>query len=463
MSSGIKKTQEQFLKEAYSIHENLYDFSSFIYINDSTKGEVICNRCGRHFMMSPNNILVKKQGCKVCNNKEAAKKRALTTEQFIEKARQIHGNKYDYSKVNYINNSTKIEIICPVHGSFWQEPRNHIGSNRQGCPKCGSSKGENQIRDLLDRYEIKYEIEKTFDDLIYKRNLRFDFYLSEYNLCIEYQGKQHYKLDESFLSKEEFKENQIRDNLKRKYCKNHNIDLLEIRYNEDIKDKIINYLNLPLLETIKLPEKERIYLPEEVKNKLKEWYVYNNSIRVSSYSKFQKEFPEIYNEYKNKYRKVGIARELAKDLGVIYYEKNDSAKCIVCEKDSLWNDDYNCMRATCSDKCGRELSYKNLKKSLSEKGVENSSQLNKTMRTKRINLLNKIKERISPDFTFIDNEELFYRQGSHWKEGTITHEYKYRVKCNKCGKEFKVFLGSRVYKNKLIYKPICNNCNYRNN
>ena len=359
---GNKKlTQEEFLEKVKGIYGDLYDFSLFKYEGHSKKGEVICNRCGWHFFMSANNLLCKNQGCKVCNNEEARKRQTLTTGQFIERAKRIHGNKYDYSKVNYVNNSTKVEIICPIHGSFWQEPRNHIGSNRQGCPKCRASKGESQIRDLLDRYSIKYETEKSFPDLVDKGKLRFDFYLPDYNLCIEYQGKQHYK-ETDLISKEDFIEGQLRDKLKREYCFSHNIDLLEIRYNENIKKRIIDRLNLPKLGLNKRPEKERIYLPEDVKDKLREWYVYDNSIRVPSYSKFQKEFPEIYKEYKTRYKKVGIARELAKDLGVIYYEPNDSAPCVICGKDSLWNNDYNCMRTTRSAECGRKLSYLNLKK-----------------------------------------------------------------------------------------------------
>ena len=61
---------------------------------------------------------------------------------FIEKAKIIHGNRYDYSKVEYVNNSTKVCIICPEHGEFWQTPNNH-NTSRQDCPKC-KGRGTNQ-------------------------------------------------------------------------------------------------------------------------------------------------------------------------------------------------------------------------------------------------------------------------------------------------------------------------------
>lgn len=63
----------------------------------------------------------------------------LTTEQFIEKARLVHGDKYDYSKVNYVNSTTKVCIICPKHGDFWQTPSGHINA-KQGCQKCYDDK-----------------------------------------------------------------------------------------------------------------------------------------------------------------------------------------------------------------------------------------------------------------------------------------------------------------------------------
>lgn len=458
---GRKLTQEEFLERLKEVHRDLYDFSLFEYKGFSKRGEVICNRCGRHFFLRAENLL-HGQGCKVCNNIEARKKYTKTTEQFIEKARQVHGNRYDYSKASYINTGTKVEIICPVHGSFWQTPGNHTGPNRQGCPKCKASKGESQIRDLLDRYGLDYEVEKTFDDLIYKKKLRFDFYLPDYNLCIEYQGKQHYREQEGFVEGQEFEDAIYRDKLKRGYCSSHNIDLLEIKYNENIKEKIIDYLNLPRLDSNKLPEKERIYLPQDVKDKLREWYVYDNSIRISSYDKFKNEFPEIYKEYKTRYKKVGIARELAKDLGVIYYEKNDSAPCIICGNDSLWNSDYNCMRTTCSAECGRKLSYINLKKTLNEEGIENSSQKESTSRTKNDKLYDKLKERISPEFSILTPKNKFHGNSYKDKNGVIRWKH-YKVRCNNCGYEFESFLGKRSFRNKIIDKPVCPNCteNYK--
>lgn len=84
----------------------------------------------------------------------------LTREEFIEKARAIHGDKYDYSKVEYVNNSTKVCIICPVHGEFWQTPSKHIFG--KGCPYCNESHLERDIAKLLNENNLEFERQKRF-------------------------------------------------------------------------------------------------------------------------------------------------------------------------------------------------------------------------------------------------------------------------------------------------------------
>ena len=94
----------------------------------------------------------------------------LTTEEFIEKARGVHGDKYDYSKVNYINSKTKIYIICPIHGEFEQTPSNHLHKNKpQGCPKCKKNKlrliksltSEEFIAKAIEIHGNKYDYSKV--------------------------------------------------------------------------------------------------------------------------------------------------------------------------------------------------------------------------------------------------------------------------------------------------------------
>ena len=115
----------------------------------------------------------------------------ITTEEFIQKARKVHGDQYIYDKVEYINNYTKVCIICPIHGEFWQAPNNHINNNPpQGCPKCKSSYLEKEIKKYLLNNNVEFEEQKKFKWLG-KQSL--DFYLQQYNVAIECQGKQHFE------------------------------------------------------------------------------------------------------------------------------------------------------------------------------------------------------------------------------------------------------------------------------
>lgn len=101
------------------------------------KVNIICEIHGI-FEQSPVNHLCHKQGCKKCATEKRANSNTNSVELFIQKAIEVHGNKYDYSSINYINTLTKVNIICPIHGLFEQQPSNHI-SSKQGCPICGGS------------------------------------------------------------------------------------------------------------------------------------------------------------------------------------------------------------------------------------------------------------------------------------------------------------------------------------
>ena len=125
---SIKKTTTEFIKEANLIHNNKYDYSKVNYVNNKEKVCIICHKHGE-FWQKPDKHLVG-QGCPSCS-----KTKKNTTASFIEKARKVHGDKYDYSKVNYVNNKEKVCIVCPEHGEFFKDPHNHLKG--QGCPICG--------------------------------------------------------------------------------------------------------------------------------------------------------------------------------------------------------------------------------------------------------------------------------------------------------------------------------------
>lgn len=130
-----KKTKEQFVEDARRVHGDKYDYSKVDYVNSRTKVCVICPKHGE-FWQKPNSHL-NGQGCKQCYNDIVGDSLRTTKEGFIEKARKIHGDKYDYSKVEYINNKTEVTIVCPIHGEFKQRPDKHIIKGN-GCKLCRS-------------------------------------------------------------------------------------------------------------------------------------------------------------------------------------------------------------------------------------------------------------------------------------------------------------------------------------
>lgn len=152
-------------------------------------------------------------------------------------------NKYVTILEKYKGWNTKIKCKCKKCSHEWYVTPNKLMQGR-GCPHCKMSKGELLIEDLLNKYSIKYETQYKFKDCKYKNLLLFDFYLPELNICIEFQGEQHYE-PISLLGKtieerdRKFKNIIIRDKIKRNYCKQNNIRLIEIPYYEKNVEIII--------------------------------------------------------------------------------------------------------------------------------------------------------------------------------------------------------------------------------
>lgn len=261
---NMTKPLERFIEDARVVHGEKYDYSKVQYINDRTKVCIICPKHGE-FWQTPNSHL-QGSGCPKCSGKNrttedyvrelkekfgdiydyskvdykgseenvtliykgreitakavkflSAKKpmtfeKVRCVEDFIRKANAIHNNKYDYSKVEYVNQNTKICIICPQHGEFWQTPYDHLQGC--GCKKCKLSNLEDKISSLLKREKIEY-IYQYYPDWLSKKfsHQSFDFYLPKYNVAIECQGIQHYK-DNNFFA------DSLEKNIERDYKKN---------------------------------------------------------------------------------------------------------------------------------------------------------------------------------------------------------------------------------------------------
>lgn len=145
-----------FIGEANKVHHGKYDYSKSEYI---FKKKNICIICPEHgeFWQTPYKH-IRGSGCPKCANKLISDKLKFSKEKIVELANEVHGGKYDYSKSDYVNMNTKMCIICPEHGEFWQAPHSHI-SKHQGCPVCG---GHVLTRDMFiekanEKHCFKYD------------------------------------------------------------------------------------------------------------------------------------------------------------------------------------------------------------------------------------------------------------------------------------------------------------------
>ena len=227
-SDGIL-TKEDFFNKCEIIHHNKYDYSLSDYENGRSIIKIICPIHGMFEQIA--RVHFKGHGCPKCNGGVLSNK-----EDFIRKSIDIHKTKYDYSLVDYINAHRKVQIICKKHGVFEQSPNKHLLGH--GCSKCSDSKGESRVKEILDDKNIKYEIQKTFIGCKYKSLLKFDFYLPEYNTCIEFDGEQHETMYRFEKDDKRLKIRMMRDKLKTEYCQNNDIKLIRIKHNDSIEDKL---------------------------------------------------------------------------------------------------------------------------------------------------------------------------------------------------------------------------------
>lgn len=227
-----KKTLNEILESFTTTHGNKYDYSLVDYHTIHTDVKIICKKHGI-FEQEPVTH-INGSICPTCNNESRRK----TTEQFIIESNDVHDNIYDYSLVNYINARIKIIIICKKHGEFIQNPNQHLRG--KGCPICKSSRGERKISKYMDKINILYNHQHKFDSDVVKR-MRYDFYLPNYNTCIEYHGRQHYEPVDIFGGEDGFELTKKRDKIKRQYCIDNNITLIEIKYDEDIQERLNHF------------------------------------------------------------------------------------------------------------------------------------------------------------------------------------------------------------------------------
>jgi hypothetical protein len=162
----LRYTNEEFIEKAREVHGDLYNYDSVEYITSHIKIIIECSTHGE-FIQVPNSHL-SGSGCPDCAQKMKDDTKRKTPEQFIKDATEIHGDKYDYSKVVYINSTTPVIIICPTHGDFEQTPGGHLCG---GCKECANvyvgQCRRKSLEKFIEEVSVKHNNKYKYDKVVY--------------------------------------------------------------------------------------------------------------------------------------------------------------------------------------------------------------------------------------------------------------------------------------------------------
>ena len=215
----------------------------FIYINNKSKIHLKCLNDGYTWWVSYYGFINNDNNCAKCSNnpritQEEAEKNIL------ERCKEM---KYELIEpFIYKTNITKIKIMCLNDDNEWYVSYHKFINQKTGCPKCKKSKGEITIESFLSKNNIYHIKQKRFNECKHINTLPFDFYLPNYNICIEYDGEQHFK-PKKFYGGDKYLNKRIKlDKIKNNYCKENNIKLIRIPYTEfkNIEDILKKELKL---------------------------------------------------------------------------------------------------------------------------------------------------------------------------------------------------------------------------
>lgn len=267
-SGRVNLTTEEFINRARKIHGDKYDYSKAEYINNNTKVCIICSEHGEFWQTASEHL--RGHGCPKCGLKSLSEKKRTSFEDYLKRFNEIHGERYDYSNTQFIDSLTKINIICPEHGEFWQLPYDHADGH--GCPKCGNqqSKGEDEVAQFLEK-NIDFKIETRNKDVISPYEL--DIYIPEKKIAIEYDGL--------IWHSEKFGKDKSYHLMKTELCEKQGIGLIHIFENEwynnkdIVKAKLLNILGENKNEAI-FARKCQIY---EIKKNMSSDFLQKNHLQ----------------------------------------------------------------------------------------------------------------------------------------------------------------------------------------
>lgn len=227
--NSARYTTEAFVEKLKQINPYIKILGE--YTNSKTPIECLCVKHNHTWFIRPSDLL-RGKSCKFCGIEKLSSSKLKSSELFLKEMLDLNPNIKIESQ--YINSQTKIKCFCELCGNIWEAIPNNLLKQR-GCPKCFSSNGEKKIEQFLIKNNIEYIREFVFKDCADIQPLRFDFYLPKHNLCIEYDGEQHFKpvnfggCDDT-QAKKSFVKTVKHDAIKNNYCTKHGIDLIRIDY-----------------------------------------------------------------------------------------------------------------------------------------------------------------------------------------------------------------------------------------
>lgn len=239
---NIKKklalTNSNIIERMYELVGDEYSKLDDIYINAQTKFSIKHNICGHEYEVCWNKFQIGKR-CPKCMGNYRYKDSEITDIVF-----ELTGG--EYTKLGkYVGAHSKFKIKHNTCGHEYEVAWTHFQQGKR-CPKCNQSKGEKFISDYLANKHISFTTQVKFDDCKHERTLPFDFGIVDSNkkiiALIEFDGQQHFESVELWGGEEALALTQLRDQIKNQYCKENNIPLLRIKYNEDIQERLDNFL-----------------------------------------------------------------------------------------------------------------------------------------------------------------------------------------------------------------------------
>lgn len=235
IASSRTKTHDDYIELLKNVTTDIVPLEE--YRGMTTKILHACLRHSVEWETIPYNILLG-CGCSECMKEKIGSKNKKDFEQY--KKELLSCNPDIVCIGEYTKSTEKALHMCKACGNQWYNLPSQILYGR-GCPKCNESYGEREIRIYLDKYGIKYDQQHKFDGCVDKKELPFDFYLPDYNTAIEYDGYQHFTPVQFFGGYDTYQKLKTHDSIKDNYCKDNNITLLRISYNENVNEKLNNF------------------------------------------------------------------------------------------------------------------------------------------------------------------------------------------------------------------------------